>query len=49
MAHVTEEWLVNEFAEFEERVEFGEVTHHPKSGDRFICRECGAEAVEEDE
>jgi hypothetical protein len=50
MAHVTEEWIVDEDGEFLERgsCDVGDVTHRPRVGNNdfhFICDECGADAV----
>jgi hypothetical protein len=44
-AHVVQEWVVNQNAEFEEVLDDClEVTHRPDKDDRFICRTCGTEA-----
>jgi len=44
-AHVTQEWIIDEFGNFEESVVGAEeVTHGPTSTDYWSCTTCGAEA-----
>ena len=44
-AHIVQEWVVNQNAEFQEvSDDCLEVTHRPDKDDRFICRTCGTEA-----
>ena len=44
MAHVTEEWRVDEQAHFLESLGVGEVVHEPAPDDCYTCMKCGAEA-----
>ena len=49
MAHITEEWIVDEYGEFIEKgsIDVGDVTHRPRVGSsdfHFICDTCGTDA-----
>lgn len=54
MAHVTEEWIVDQHGEFIERgsVDVGDVTHRPSVGSsdfHFVCEQCGETAITKEE
>ena len=43
-AHVTQDWVVDGYGEFQETVnECGEVTHYPDNEDLWECKTCGLE------
>jgi hypothetical protein len=46
VAHVTQEWIVDEHGEYLSRFEGGEseTVHGPDPGNTWQCVECGAEA-----
>lgn len=44
VAHVMEEWLVNEHGEFIDVRETLQVDHGPDAGNVWVCDVCGAEA-----
>lgn len=44
VAHVMEEWLVDENGNFMEVKESLQTTHGPNPGNIWTCVECGAEA-----
>ena len=49
-AHVTEEWVVDEFGLFIDVIPgSSEIVHAPDKGDLFSCLDCGADAKAEDE
>jgi len=50
MAHVTEEWIVDENGDFLEMgsVDVGSVTQRPRVGSdefHFVCDDCGTDAI----
>lgn len=47
VAHVVEEWVVNEYGDFEEKLETLETTHGPDPQNSWTCQECGAAALVE--
>jgi len=44
VAHVSEDWLVDEDGDFIEVVGDGETSSKPDPGNIWTCHECGAEA-----
>lgn len=48
VAHVMQEWVVDETGIFQEALETIETTHRPDSGNIWTCRVCGADANVED-
>ena len=45
VAHVTQDWVVDEEGNFVEvHSDEGETTHGPNPGNTWTCAECGAEA-----
>lgn len=49
VAHVTEEWLVDEHGYFIEVTDaIGEVVHGPNHGNTWACAECGCDETKEE-
>lgn len=44
VAHVSEDWVVDEHGNFIEVFEAGEVVSKPQPGNSWTCKECGAQA-----
>lgn len=43
VAHVAEEWVIDDKGNFLECVKTVETTHKPSYGDRFVCLDCEEE------
>lgn len=48
VAHVTQDWKVDERGEYLEVIETLETTHGPNTGNTWTCNICGEEAIVED-
>lgn len=49
VAHIAEDWLVDEHGNFLESMGDGEVTHEPNTGNTWNCAECRADATVKEE
>ena len=45
VAHISEDWVVDEHGNFIEVFETGEIVSKPQPGNTWTCKACGAEAV----
>jgi predicted RNA-binding Zn-ribbon protein involved in translation (DUF1610 family) len=45
VAHVAQDWVVDEYGNFEECLETSETVAPPDDGNIWTCYDCGAEAV----
>jgi len=45
VAHVTEDWIVDEYGNFIERYGARETTHGPNVGNTWVCNTCGDIAI----